>query len=649
MKFSYSFLKSLSPCVRSRDDLITVLNTHIFEAERGEAPDTISVDVYSNRYSSAASHWGLAREISAACGVHFQAPSVQRIRPAAFGKLQVEVQAPELCRRMIGWRFSDVKIGESPTWVKKVLVACGFRPINNLVDITNFVMLETGAPVHVFDSLKMASDKLIVRRAAPGEKVKTLDGAPHKLDEDMLVLADEGDPLDLAGIKGGKKAEVTGRSREILLTAGSFDGVSIYKTSRRTGLVTEAASRFAHNLAPELANLGASRAAELIVRLCRARPGVKADQYPVKPKPVSLLFEIEKFAALTGLKIREAEALAILRRLGFQVRGKTIFVPALRDDVTTPEDLFEEVVRICGYDKVLSRAPSVSLAPPEAEPAVVLKDRLRAFLTNLGFDEVYSHSFVSSRLAAEGNFSQYKPVPLVNPISAEYTHLRPSLIPLLSRKAEDGLKYFPRVKVFEIGNVFGSLARGVKVIESLRLGLAVAGKETKIGDNFFELKGVVKAIMESLGLTDFNFLPCAFLGKSAVELEADGKTLGYLAKDERAALSEIDLDALLLSEQSENEFQPLPRFPAVERDLSVSVGADVRIGEVMEEVELVSRLIRDSDLIDEYYSGDLGDCQSITLRIVFQADDRTLTGEEVDGIMAKILERLSKKFGAEVR
>jgi phenylalanyl-tRNA synthetase beta chain len=657
MKFSYTLIKKLGRGIPAKEKLIEALNLCAFEAAAGSgsaaagAGDALEIAVPANRYSDAASHYGLA--VIASAIFNKRAPALKLPNLKSKEKSQMfnaVVINKVLCPRYSGLYAEIKKIEPSPKWLQAALLTSGLRPINNVVDAMNYVMLEVGQPMHAFDADKI-SGGLIIRSAKNNELIKTIDGEDYKLNDQDLVIADNQGPLAIAGIKGGKKAEITRHTKRIIIEAATFDAVSIYKTSRRLNLFTDASARFSHGLSPALAERGIKRTAALLKELTGAKIGDWIDIYEKKLGKIVLKFDADKFNKLTGLVLNEKLGLNYLKNLGFGVKGRLVEAPPERLDIAVWEDLAEEIVNIFGYEKLPAAVPRVPLTPSEYENSIVLKDKIRNILIGLGFSEVYNYSFLNRRAALEAAVVWGgKPMALRNPISADFQYLRPSLTPALQKNLEDDLRFYDEVRIFEIGKIFPS-----ENTERTALGMAVAEP-----DSFFELKGTVDSLLKGLGVADFAFIP----DKNRLKIEINNSIIGYLwpsprikktksnltAAESELAAAELNLDALLRLTVEEKEYRPLPKYPSVMRDLSVIVDSSERVAAIQNLIENGSHLLEDADLIDWYEDPKFGDDRkSLTFRLVFQAEDRTLTDEEVGREMEKIIGALRQKFSAEIR
>ncbi|MFH1246686.1 MAG: phenylalanine--tRNA ligase subunit beta, partial [Candidatus Liptonbacteria bacterium] len=506
---------------------------------------------------------------------------------------------------------------------------------------------------------------IIVRKARKGETIITLDDQKLELDPSVLTIADSKDPIAIAGIKGGRESGVTAKTKAIIVEAANFSWVGIQKTSRKLKLSTDASARFGHDISPALVDLGLDRATELLKEM----GAVLKDGVTVYPHPAGdevMEFSTQKYAKLIGGEITIKEAKEYFERLGFEVRpaakknasSETISVriPAWRNDVSIPEDLIEEAARVKGYDTLKPQPPYVALGEAHEEDTVILKSRVREFLVRAQLSEAYLHSFIPHAAAEESTKQDYpagrKTIDLENPMSVEQECLRPSLYPGLIEAAQANGRFYEDARLFEIGKVFVSEPTGKKgdlnAKETLHLGVVLARKKVPY---FSELKGIASDLLSSFGITDISTVERG----ERLYIEADEEIVGYLEprsfkKEWEGALMELDLDHVLKLVSAEHEFKPLPKFPAVVRDISLLCKEGVRIGRVLEIIQGAgANHVADADLLDEYTDEKLGGKQSLTFRVVFQAEDRTLTDHEVNKEFEKIVRDLKGKIGAEVR
>jgi len=633
MKFSYKLIKKYLPDAPSKESLIEALVMHSFEAENMDG-DVFDVSVPSNRYSSASYHIGVAREAAAVLGLdNSNIPNIKvKEWEGSAGEFGLEVKDKDLCTRYTGMYFENVEVGESPEWVKEVLKDCGLRPINNVVDVMNYVMLETGQPLHAFDYDKIEGKKIVVRNAKEGESMTSIEGIDYDLDPSVLVIADEKKPLAIAGIKGGKDAEVTKDTERIVVEAANFDPISIYKTSNHINLSTDASLRFSHDLHKRLALEGLKRAADLLKNELGFKPGGRVNSAPELESSHQVTFDLKEFNKLMGTDFEDKEIVKSLSKLGLNFEDGKVEVPPVRDDVWDEADLIEEAGRIFGFDDIGSEPPKVSIKPSESDEVFDFRDDVRKILIALGYDEVYNYSFVGDHA--------YGDVELENPISEDKSLLRKTLTPLLFDNVEENLKHYDDVRIFEIGKVFE------KAEERNVIGIAFGSNNR---ETLFEVKGVVSELLEKLGLMEFHMVEVDD-EELKLEIHSDHEVIGEIVKYSKGfTLTEIKADLLMELVEEEISFEPMPKYPAVLRDVSILVSDNQKIGDIIKGVQEVNlNLIEDVDLVDEYFGVEDG-LQSITLRIRFRSDNKTLSSKEVDKEMEKVVDKLEGDFGAEIR
>lgn len=659
MKFSYTLLKNFVPKLPDRAKFIEKFNLHAFETEAvGE--DAIEISIPANRYSDASSHLGIARLAAAVFDSPIKLPKAKEPKiDLKNTKPEIKISVKNQCSRYLGRYFEISRISQSPKWMKDALAACGLRSINAVVDVMNYVMLETGQPLHAFDA-DLVSGDINIRSSKQGEEIRTIEGTDYKLDLEELVIADDKGPLAIAGIKGGKRAEINLHTKKIIVEAASFDPVGIYKTSRRLNLFTDASARFSHGLSPVSAEIGMERATALLKEIAGAKVGELTDVNYVKLSKVILKFDVLKFNRLTGLDLKESVALDYLKKLGFSVKGKYVEVPPERTDISTMEDLAEEIVNLYGYANLTAKAPHIPLAPAQKENQVLLKEKIREILRGFGLSEVYNYSFVSRKdLTKYADPKWWGAVALLNPVSADFHYLRPDLSVHLLKNIEDNFRFYDEARIFEIGKIFTE-AQG-KLEERLCLGVAIGLKK----DNpILELKGLIDSLFQSIGLVDYFFRDqnwdIKYLNQeNSLRIESgDHRVIGHLGvakKSDNIVFAQINLDSLEKLVEEEKEYEPLSKYPSVMRDISLFVPRLVRVNEILEEMEnSAPQFLDDVDLIDFYDppagGSDKGeDRKSLTFRLVFQSEGHTLTDEEVGKEMEKIISVLQGKFDAEIR
>ena len=640
----------------------------------------IEAEILSNRPDEMG-HLGIARELAAGLDRpvkrDFMPAFTGTEPPAGRDMVQVAIDDAELCSRYIGGVITGVRVGPSPEWLQRRLRACGVRPINNIVDVTNYVLLEYAQPLHAFDLAKLEGPAIEVRRARDGETLLCLDGIERSLTPDMLVIADARRPVALAGVIGGEETAVTEGTTDILLEAATFHGPNIRQTSRAIGLRTEASARFERNLPPELALAGARRAASLIAEIAGGKVHRDwADVYPRPQEPVRVNLKPALIDDLLGTHVPLEEAESILKRLNFHVRvmgdGEwDVLPPVFRLDVTIPEDVVEEVGRVYGYDRVPPTLPGRRhdrWTPYTASVDRTL-DSARQVLAGAGFDETWNPALVSGRKLEALRIAAHA-MHVANALSDDMDTLRTSLLPsLIDVVALNRDRGRLEVRVFEIAAAF--LARvgdrkDEQPEEPLRLGVvATAGADAdESRDAFYAMKSLLDGTIAALSSP-----PCAYQRASAqlfhpgrcAAVVLEGRQLGYIGElhpsvmanaklEGRAVAFEIDLEPVLAASRVPRA-RALPRFPSVDRDLAVVVDESVAANVLHLAIkELAGDLLESVRAFDEYRGAQVPEGhKSVAFTLTFRSPERTLTDAEVDRAMAEIRQGLEKRHRARFR
>ncbi len=666
MKFSYSLLKKIYPATPSLQKVAELLPLHTFEVE-GVEGDMIDIKVLPNRYSDAASHVGIAREIAAITGKPFTAPIPKALTATKNPKLlKVAIQDKKVCSRYSSTYFEIKKpFGKSSPAIQQILRTCGINPINAIVDITNYTMLVTGQPLHIFDADKLSKTKkgvheLVLRLGEPGEIVTTLDNKEVAV-SGIPVIADSDKPLDVAGIKGGRVAEVTNTTQRFVLEAACFDGATILKASRATRVISDASTRFSHGLSQASVEWAVAYAAKLYAQLgAKCIEHVEVRVHTEKEKHI--VFDPAAFAAFIGMNVQAQEAKAIFKRLDFKevsVPAKlkksspafTVVVPSWRSDIENAHDLYEEVVRIAGVSRVPSVAPAIALANPISDDVVQLQGQVKQCLARLGIDEIYTSSFVSE---AQAQYAKEKnpfgvpvePIELANPISSEKQYLRATLVPNIAAATVANARFYDRCRVFEVGHVVGRV--GTKSDEAIALAIALYDK--KQSAMVREVKGVIESMFYELGIGEY---AVSRDGVITIGAQYVG-SIAHIHPETNIPLTvcEMNLSALLAEVSQERAFTPLAKFPSVVRDISLLVRKEYGIGEIADAIYALAkqRHLVDVDLIDEYVDEvKFNGSQSLTFRLVFCAPNKSLTDAEVNETCAAIQMQIARDFSAQVR
>lgn len=627
---------------------------------------------------------GFARETAALTGKVLREPdrSYSASERNVDDFISVTIDAPDLCRRFTASVIENVAIAPSPQWMQERLLKAGMRPINNVVDITNYVMLETGQPLHAFDYDLVRGKKIVARRAMAGEKLLTLDGVEREFDAEMLLICDGGGPVGIAGVMGGGNSEVSQGTKTVLLEVANFRAGSIRRTSTLLKLRTEASLRFEKGIGPEMAEYAQRRALHLFERLTGGSVAAGlVDVYPGRQPRPTIIVEAERIARVLGIEVPVDDVRRILTDLGFVCHfvppGKySVQPPDWRPDVEIPDDVIEDIGRIHGYDKLPATMLRGTLPDPEPNPLMDLRERVRDLAAATGFQEIITYTLTDKarldRMVPPGDPRRRDPLAVVNPVAAQHTYLRTSVRPSLletfatnRRHAETGLR------LFEIG--FEYLPAEADLPHERPVLCAVLGgpRETRWGRpgaehlDFFDAKGAVEAIFDHLGVR-VTFAPGSEFGLlegHTAEVRAGKDVLGILGQVHPGTASAFDIDepVFLVELWLEDVVRHLPerpeyaapsKFPEVRQDLALVVDDGTPAGRVLELVRSHRSggvRIR-AEVFDEYRGAGIPEGKkSLALRLRFQADDRTLTDRDVAKIQQGLLVRLGKEMGASLR
>ncbi|MCX7781332.1 MAG: phenylalanine--tRNA ligase subunit beta [Negativicutes bacterium] len=629
---------------------------------------------------------GLAREVAVLTGGTVKKPMLN-LREAGEGKAAsyaaITIEEKSRCARFCARILTDVKVGPSPAWLQHRIQAAGMRPINNVVDVTNFVMLEMGQPMHAYDYNLLSRHTIIVRRANPREPLTTLDGVKRELNSDMLVIADAVQAVGVAGVMGGLATEVTGSTSTVLLEAASFDGFSVRKTSRTLGLRSEASSRFERGVDVRNITRALDRAAKLLEDMgaCKVVPGI-IDNYPCLELPQQVNFTAKWINDYLGTEIPQAVMIDILRRLEFdvEVQGEkiTVTVPSWRGDVSLPADISEEIARIYGFNNIPATTPSGRVTRGGQSTVQSLIDEIKRVLAGAGLSEILSFSFahpsIFDKLNIPADSELRQAIEIMNPITDDFPLLRTTLLGSvmetvvrnLSRKNDD-------MKIFEIGSVY--LAKQLPLddlpAEPVIVCGAMTGKRQVLSWNtsrdlvdFYDAKGTVELVLERLGITGYEVTPgerhSYHPGKTAVFAkdgdvlavvgEVHPKVLDAFAINKKVYAFEMTIDTLAKHAAGISRYQPLPKFPAVSRDLAVVLPEKTAAKQVVETIrQSGGALLADFKIFDVYTGEQVAPgMKSLAFALTFRAE-RTLTDEEVDVSVKQIINRLEQEHSAKIR
>lgn len=634
----------------------------------------------------AASHWGVARELNALLisrlnktEQHLTLNGVQDLPPSnGKRKIEIKVTDSKACPRYAGVCIDNITIKESPEWLKNYLIAIGSRPINNVVDITNYVLFETGQPLHAFDADKIKGNTVVVRKAFADEAFVTLDGTERKLKADDLMICNETDPMCMAGVFGGSDSGVTESTKNIFLESAYFNPSNVRKTSSNHSLKTDASFRFERGTDPEMVILALRRAVHLFIELAGGQVSSDlVDVYPEKLEPFRVAFSYKNCDRLIGKEIDRKTIRNILLLIGVEVvtegsDGLLVNVPRFKGDVTREADLIEEVMRIYGYNNV-EVSDNIKFSPVNtvAKSAYKMENTIGDFLSALGFNEIMSTSLTKEAYFNED--TKKKAVALLNPLSSDLAFLRTNLLfsglETISynqnRKNEDLRFYeFGKAYFLNAGNEF-------QYTEQRQLALFLSGNRYKENPHikssafaFHHLKGIVDSLLKRVGISSFNIVPLANENYSGGLSYLKGKEefvqLGKVSKkilkqcnvEEEVYCAQFSFDAILKHESSGKiNFEEISKFPSVRRDLALLIDKKVNYAQ-LEEIayQTEKKLLKEVNLFDVYEGDKLGsDKKSYAMSFILQDDEATLTDERIEGIMSKLMKNFTEKAGATLR
>jgi phenylalanyl-tRNA synthetase beta chain len=675
MKYSYTWLKELSGTKKTSKQLAELLTMRAFELEdiKTEGKETqMEFSILPNRGHDALSHTGLAREICAVEGRKFILKfDFRKFLKSNFRKkLKVEIKDNKLCPRYIGAVLENIKVGPSPKWMQARLLVCGIKPINNIVDITNNVMLETGQPMHAFDATKIKDQRskinIIVRRAKKGEKIKLLDEKIYELNENNLVIADSEKALALAGVMGGFESSITNKTTSIILESANFNSTNVRKTRTAHNIITESSHRFERDIDPNLAEMAMTQAIILIKQIGGKNIELTAltDIYPKKVKPWQIKINTNYVNNLLGEDIPVAKMKGILENLGLAIKisGKLLNceIPTRRIDLKSQEDIIEEIGRVYGYENIREQPPRVELSEVEGNRKRSFENKLRDILTGLGFSEVMNYSFYGIDDIEKCNLKVEDHIEVANPLSSEQQYLRRSLLPNVLKNIELNLKNFDKLSLYEIGNVFKA-KDGASAHEFPVMYVALADPRAK--ENLFSsLKGNLSALLEKIGISNAEYkMPTKnyfFHPTRVAQISANKLVIGKIGEinpqiaarygiEDRIVIFFLRIDELLKIVNPEKQYRPISRFPIVERDISMFIEKDTKYADISTKIQKNGgNLVKNIDLFDVFEKE--GE-KSLALRIKIGSDTKTLTSEEIDSVMREIITSLEKDLKVKLR
>jgi phenylalanyl-tRNA synthetase beta chain len=681
MKFSYNWLRELVPGLKM--DVTTLAQqitmktaecdgvhdpgafagasvSDVATAERSEPDSIIEIDNKSltNR-PDLWGHLGMAREVAAIAGLSVSDPVEDLPAAASSGDLSIAIEDSNLCARFSGQRVENVKVAPSPLWMQYRLNSLGINPINNLVDVTNYILCELGQPMHAYDA-DLLGNAIVVRAARKGESILALNDEKYSLSPEDIVIADEQKPIGIAGIIGGNDTAIRATTKRIVLEAASFPASHVRKSSSRLKLRTDASMRFEKGQDPENTVRALARAVDLLQQIS---PGSQAaqpiDVYARKSTPPKIELDIDWAERKLGRPLPTEEVINIFKSLVFGVeqtdaRKLLLTVPSWRatKDISIPEDLVEEIGRMVGYASITPQAPAVLAAPTARNLEHEQYRMVRATLTGQGFTEVSNYSFISEAEAATFASWTGTLLQVANPIIAEQKYMRPSLLPGIRRNLADNSRFFNDFRLFEIGRAYGKGAEGAPV-ERNQLAAAIFSRESD-GASLLEMKRVAQYLVAGCKVTPTNAPNRTAHPQRSAHVAVDGQQMGALfelhpslLERGRAAILYLDLDKLLALPAQRQNYQPLRRFPTSSFDLSIVAGAH----ELVANLEKKLRQSAGEGLVSLQFLLIFPlppDKKSVSFRLTLGADDRTLTAEEVTHTRERVVEGI-KSAGYDLR
>ncbi|MDH4217540.1 MAG: phenylalanine--tRNA ligase subunit beta [Candidatus Aminicenantes bacterium] len=679
MKVSLNWLKDYVDIDLSIDRLVELLDNIgllIEEKEEKDGDVILDVETYANRPDTLG-HMGVARELAAALGLPLkeQSWSFNELSEKTSDLIDVQIWDEDLCPRYCGVIVRNVKVESSPQWLAKKIEAMGLKPVNSVVDVTNYVLFSTAQPIHAFDLAKIAGRKIIIRRAKKGERLLSLEGKDIDLSTEMLVIADEKKPVALAGVIGGEDSAVSESTRDVFIESAYFKPVSVRKTSKDTGIQTDASYRFERgadiSFPPEAARMAASLLTQFGGKVCQ---GI-VDVYPKPPKIKTVMLRNHRVTSLLGVEVNDSFIEKILSNLDFKLEALQpgiwkIKIPFFRVDIEREADLIEEIARFYGYEKIPVQIPPLRTLEPILDPKKEKTNKLRQLLFHFGFDEVVNFSFMDPEKGHKF-FSGSKPIQLRNPISTKAAQLRTTLIGgLLDNIAWNRNRGAEGVHIFEMGNIF--YWEEDEHREQLMLALAMMGevsekhwKEKNRETDFFHIKGTCEALMTQLRYGPFSFQEethVHFQEGHSLALLVKGETIGYLGLLKQEILDmyllkekvwavEINLSQLFDKQTQSFQFTPVVKYPSVNRDISFIGDKSVSFEEIRDAVEKLQLPHLEKFSLYDRFSGSTvpGDKVSLSLRFIFRNPERTLHADEVDALQEKIIASLGARFNFQLR
>ncbi|MFA6636534.1 MAG: phenylalanine--tRNA ligase subunit beta [Candidatus Omnitrophota bacterium] len=674
MKLSYNWIKDyidIDVTPELLAEKLTMTGSEVGGIEEVNGDFVMELEITSNR-PDCLNMLGLAREAAAIFGKDIKMPAVKVIEEYASGKddtIEFEIRSPHLCPRYTARIIRSVKVRESFGRVSERLTSLGVRKVNNVVDITNFCLMESGQPMHAFDLDKIKGKKIEIRQAQKGEKITTIDGVERELKTDMLVIADKGRPIAIAGVMGGKDTEVTSGTKNILLESAYFDPVSIRRTSRVLGLSSDSSYRFERGVDKSSVKSSSDRAAALILEAAGGKAGLFYDSGPYGEDRKEIEIDAARVSALLGTNVREEEIAGILGRLGMEtVPGESgkikVSVPVFREDISRPADLVEEVARIYGYDRIPDTVPTPAPWSPRKSKERQVNEKIKKTLIAMGLNEIMTYSLISEKSAGVFDGLVKGRIKIMNPLSEEQGILTPHLVDgMLKAAAWNVNRGNKDLMFFETGKIYSRPEKKEEFVEMPVLSVGMTGNvyrnwmEGEKKADIYRLKGVLENMARHIRV-EFCFRSDKIEGiKNAAAILMGNVKIGFLGEvavdkleiygiSQDVFVAQIELREVFKNSVLRGRYSPIPKFPSSSRDISVLCDKSVPAADIKVMVEKTGAgMVENVDITDMYEGKQIpSGKKSVTLSVTYGLAARTLTDQEVSEMHSRIKEQLSSKL-----
>lgn len=680
MKLSYEWLKEYVDAGVGADELaraLTMTGSAVESVKDVDGDKVMEMEITSNR-PDCLSVLGLAREASAIFDKELHLPDLASVNGGKSGRaIACAIEAKDLCQRYTARVITNVTVRVSSDKISKRIKAVSLRPVNNIVDITNYCLMELGQPMHAFDLDKIRGAKVVVRRALKGEKIVTIDGVERTLEEGMLVIADTARVIAIAGVMGGLETEVTTLTKNILLESAYFDPLSVRRAARKIGLGSDSSYRFERGVDKAMVLPASDRAAKMIVEAAGGAIGELYDEGSADAKKTEVRFDVEKASRTLGVKLEGVEVKRIFKALGIEAEDSggealRVIVPSSRKDLEREVDLLEDVARIFGYENIPSTMGKIVSEGERRSKARKVDEKIRMTLAGMGLNEIMTYSLTNQKAVDAFSSVSAKPLELANPLSEEQRFLVPQLLDGMLRSMAWNINRKNKdLAFFEVGKTYsrtGESEKDINEASTLAIGLTGASrknwKEAETKSGFFELKGIVEAVLGRLRIKSV-FTAASFAEFSAsagISLgvnqsgagfigEVAPKTLAAYDIAQTVLVAQISIDELVKEAELEDSYCPIPAFPSSTRDVSILCDKGLEAASIKAAVEeSANGMIRKVELIDLYEGDKLPDGKkSLTYSIDYGRDERTLTEEEVENAHSRIKQALTDKFRVSFR